>query len=288
MARVYPPSGIGTLRRVTDEPRPAVLVVGEVGADVAAAVEAAGYGVHPVGSLAEAAVHGAVAVLADGQVRDRSLDGLGLPVLVVVDADGTGVDEALAGGAHDVVRRPLVPAEVRARLRAAGAVADAARTDALTGLATRRHVDEHLEMVSSMARRLRTPFSLVMVDVDRTRRINDEHGHTAGDAVVAEVARRVAAALRSEDVAGRWSGEEFLVMLPHTPLDGAWRLAERIRASVCDEPVLLSAGADVLVTVSVGCAEGHGDDVEDHLRRAAAALDEAKAAGRNKVVAATP
>lgn len=266
-----------------------MLVVGEVGPDVTDAVSTAGYEVRPVGSLEDVAAGGAVAVLVDGPAPGGAaggLEGLGLPVLVVVEADGGGVDEALAGGAHDVVRRPLVPAEVRARLRAAGAVADAARTDSLTGLATRRHVDEHLEMVSSMARRLRTPFSLVMIDVDRTRRINDEHGHTAGDAVVAEVARRVSAALRSEDVAGRWSGEEFLVMLPHTPLDGAWRLAERIRASVCDEPVALGAGADVLVTVSVGCAEGFGDDVEEHLRRAAAALDDAKAAGRNKVVAA--
>ncbi len=143
-------------------------------------------------------------------------------------------------------------------------------------------------MAGSMARRLRTPFSLLMIDVDRARRINEDFGHNAGDAVLAEVARRIASGLRSEDVAGRWSGEEFLVTLPHTPLDGAWRLADRIRAAVCDAPISLGGGDDVMVTVSVGCAEGSGDDIEHQLNRAQTALDEAKSAGRNRVVAAVP
>jgi two-component system cell cycle response regulator len=154
-------------------------------------------------------------------------------------------------------------------------------------LANRRHLDEHLEVVSAMARRQRAIFSLLLIDVDRTRRINDDHGHTAGDLVLRDVSQRIVAALRTEDIAGRWHGEEFVVLLPHTELDGAWRLAERIRASVCDEPVDLGDGKDVMVSVSIGCAEGFGDDLEDHLRRAHAAVDEAKAAGRNKVIADT-
>ena len=109
-------------------------------------------------------------------------------------------------------------------------------------------------------------FSLLLIDVDRTRRINDEHGerrrrHRAGGGRPPDPV-----ALRGEDVAGRWAGEEFVVLLPHTELDGAWRLAERIRASVCDEPVDLGDGRDVMVTVSIGCAEGFGDDPDDHLR----------------------
>jgi two-component system cell cycle response regulator len=142
-------------------------------------------------------------------------------------------------------------------------------------------------MMAAMARRQRSTFSMLLIDVDRTRRINDEHGHDAGDAVLVAVARRIEAALRAEDVAGRWHWEEFIVLLPHTDLDGAWRLADRIRAAVCDEPVDLGDGRDVLVTVSVGCAEGFGDDVDDHLRRTQAAVDEAKAAGRNRAVADT-
>ena len=270
-------------------------------ADVGTAVEAAGYQVVALPAVGQAPVSGAAAAVAavlGGAVREVGLGELGVPVLVVVEADDeAAIDDALRRGAHDVLRRPLAPAEVAARLRAAERLAsvqralrEAARTDLLTGLATRRHLDEHLEMVASMARRLRTSFSVLMVDVDRTARINDSHGHTAGDVVVAEVARRLSDGLRSEDVAGRWGGDEFLVILPHTPVDGAWRLADRIRASMCDEPVALgaSSGDDVVVTVSVGCAEGYGDDVEDQLRRAAAALEEAKTSGRNRVIAAPP
>jgi two-component system cell cycle response regulator len=274
-------------------------VVAVVGTDpeAAKALRSAGYDVVEATGLGDLMVVGPgapVVAVVVGEVRQVALGELGVPVLVVVPSDDA-IDDALLRGAHDVVRRPILPKELVARVRAAERLTaarrtlqDASRTDPLTGMATRRHLDEHLDMVASMARRMRRPFSILMIDVDRTRRINDEHGHTAGDTVVAAVARRLAAGLRSEDVAGRWSGEEFLVMLPHTPLDGAWRLADRIRGDVCDVPVALGGGADVLVTVSIGCAEGFGDDIEDHLRRAQAALDEAKAAGRNRVVAAVP
>lgn len=281
-----------------DERGPAVTVVGE-GGEVAAGLEAAGFRVTAAPTLAD--VDGTdgtvpVAVVATDELRHVALAELGVPVIAVVDDRPEHIEDALRRGAHDVVRRPVVTAELVARVRSAERLAaawrardSAARIDPLTGLYTRRHLDEHLDMLASMARRQRQPLSLLIVDIDRTRRVNEELGHAAGDRVVAAVARRITTSLRSEDVAGRWSGEEFLVMLPHTPLDGAWRLADRIRASVCDEPVVLGgAGAgDVVVTVSIGCAEGYGDDVEDQLRRAHTALDEAKAAGRNKVIAAS-
>jgi diguanylate cyclase (GGDEF)-like protein len=126
-----------------------------------------------------------------------------------------------------------------------------------------------------------------MIDVDRLRRVNDAFGHSAGDEVLRVVANRVKSRLRGEDLVGRWGGEEFLVILPHTPLDGAWHLAERVRQVVSDAPIVLGDGRDALVTVSVGCAEGFGDDPEDQIRRADDALAEAKEAGRNRVVADT-
>jgi two-component system, cell cycle response regulator len=280
---------------VTEERR-AVLTVG-VPADVAASVAEAGYRAVPLASLDDLEAAGAdepIALLVGTDVRHIGLGELAVPVLVVVGDDPKAIQAAMQRGAHDVVRHPIFAAELAARVRSADrvtrarqALREAARTDELTGLATRRHLDEHLAMAGSMARRLGTPFSVVLIDVDRTRRINDEHGHLSGDEVVTEVARRLAAALRSEDIAGRWGGDEFLVVLPHTPVDGAWRLADRIRGSICDDPIELSAGGDVLATVSVGCAEGHGDDLEGHLRRAGAALVEAKESGRNKVVAGT-
>ena len=273
-----------------------MLTVG-VPADVAASVAEAGYRAVQVASLDGLEAAGAddpIALLAGPDVRHIGLGELPVPVVVVVAGDDPKViHSALQRGAHDVIRHPIVAAELAARLRAAdrvthvrSALREASRTDELTGLATRRHLDEHLAMAASMARRLGTAFSVVLLDVDRTRRINDEHGHLAGDEVLTHVAKRLASALRSEDIAGRWGGDEFLVVLPHTPVDGAWRLADRIRGSICDEPIDLSSGGDVVTTVSVGCAEGFGDDLEAHLRRAGAALVEAKESGRNKVVAA--
>ncbi|MEA3077234.1 MAG: two-component system, cell cycle response regulator, partial [Actinomycetota bacterium] len=116
-------------------------------------------------------------------------------------------------------------------------LAELARTDQLTGLSNRRHLDEHLDMVASGARRLKAAITLLLVDVDRLKRVNETHGLAAGDAVLRAVAERVASGLRGEDMAGRWGDEELLVILPHTPLDGGWRLADRIRQSVCDAPV---------------------------------------------------
>lgn len=216
----------------------------------------------------------------------------GLPVVgVTAAATSEIVEQALALGVADVLLAPVrgveVDARVRSALRAAGLEAslrEVMRTDALTGLANRRHLDEHLAMTASAARRHRQPISLLLVDVDHLRRVNDAAGHAAGDAVLREVAARVLGRLRTEDMAGRWGGEEFLVLLPATALDGAWHLAERVREAVASSPVAIGGGRDVLVTVSVGCAEGTGDDVDDHLRRTSDALDAAKAAGRNKVV----
>jgi diguanylate cyclase (GGDEF)-like protein len=279
-----------------------VAVVGLSGSDpIVGVLERAGYRVVELPGIDAVEVRGpsaAVAVVVRWPVRHVGLAELGIPVVAWIT--GTGVDgerdiaEAGQRGAFDVLRSSTSPSEVVARLRAAERhrqllqdLSELSRTDELTGLSTRRHLDEHLQMVASLARRQRTLFSLLLVDVDHTRRVNDAHGRGAGDRVVVEVARRIQSRLRGEDVAGRWAGQEFAVLLPHTDIDGAWRLADRIRATVCDAPIDLGDGRDVLVTVSVGCAEGYGDDIDDHVRRAAAALDDAKAAGRNKAVADT-
>jgi two-component system cell cycle response regulator len=277
-----------------------VEVVAVVDADprIVAAIEAADYPVVAVPGVDAVEVRGEgapVAVLVRWPIRHVGLGELGVPVIAIVGPDDDqGMLEALERGVHDVLLTTASDAEIVARVAAAARLArsmrdlvELARTDDLTGLSNRRHLDEHLTMVSSLARRQRSVFSLLMIDIDRTRRVNDSYGLPSGDVVVAEVAHRVQAKLRGEDVAGRWAGEEFVVLLPHTELDGAWRLADRIRASVCEEPIDLGDGLDVMVTVSIGCAEGYGDDLQDHLRRASAALEEAKAAGRNKAVADT-
>jgi diguanylate cyclase (GGDEF)-like protein len=158
------------------------------------------------------------------------------------------------------------------------------RSDPLTGLPNRRHIEDHLAAALSAARRHDHPLSVLFIDIDGFKQINDRSGYEAGDDVLRAIADRIRSALRIEDLVGRWGGEEFLAVLIHTDLPGAAVVAERVRAAVANETVPLHPG-DTAVTVSVGCTSGAGDPA-DLIRRASHALREAKQAGKNRVVAA--
>ncbi len=225
-----------------------------------------------------------------------------LPVVLAVNRlTVSAVGEGSGHGVHDYLHKPVDGAELVARIAAAHrfgqlrleldarqpGAAELLRVDPLTGLSSQRSVEEHLAVVASAARRLNTPFSVLVIDVDRLQRVNAEHGRAAGDAVLQSVARTISSRLRGEDVAGRRGGDQFLVVAPHTSLDGAWRLADRILKAVCDQPVVLDDQRDIVVTVSAGCSEGFGEDPGDQVRRAQAALWQAKSTGRNRAVADT-
>lgn len=158
------------------------------------------------------------------------------------------------------------------------------RTDPLTGLPNRRHIEDHLAAVLSSARRHDHPLSVLFIDIDGFKQINDRSGYEAGDEVLRAIADRIRSALRIEDLVGRWGGEEFLAVLAHSDLAGAAVVAERVRAAVANEAVPLHPG-NTAVTVSVGCSSGAGDPA-DLIRWASHALREAKEAGKNRVVAA--
>lgn len=160
------------------------------------------------------------------------------------------------------------------------------RSDPLTGLPNRRYIDDHLAASLSATRRHDHPLSVLFIDIDGFKQINDRSGYEAGDDVLRAIADRIRSALRIEDLVGRWGGEEFLAVLTHTDLPGAAVVAERVRAAVANQTVPLHTG-DTAVTVSVGCTSGAGDPA-DLIRRASHALREAKQAGKNRVVAAVP
>lgn len=160
-----------------------------------------------------------------------------------------------------------------------------ARTDPLTGIPNRRHGEEHLALARSAARRHGQPVSVLFIDVDDFKRVNDELGHQVGDAVLRAVGERIRLGLRTEDVVGRWGGEEFLAVLPMTGLSGAVAVAERLRFAIAGERVQAGAHA-VGVTVSIGCALGPGVDPTALLGEADVALYRAKQAGRNCVAIA--
>lgn len=156
------------------------------------------------------------------------------------------------------------------------------REDDLTGLYNRRHVEELLAGALSSARRHHHAVSILFIDVDGFKRVNDDLGHQAGDDVLRTIAQRIRLGLRSEDVVGRWGGEEFLAVLPMTPLSAALAVAERLRSEIAKTPVQ-AGGQAVAITVSIGCAGGHDDSVESLLREADFALFGAKRRGRNRV-----
>lgn len=165
-------------------------------------------------------------------------------------------------------------------------LAELSRTDGLTGLSNRLHLEEHLTAAVSASRRHCHPLSVLFIDIDSFKQINDAHGYEVGDEVLRAVADRLRATIRTEDVIGRWGGEEFVVILPSTDLTGAATSAERLRDAL-DRTAIAAADLDVHVTVSVGCASG-GAEPADLIRQASRALRQAKLGGRNRVVAADP
>jgi diguanylate cyclase (GGDEF)-like protein len=158
-----------------------------------------------------------------------------------------------------------------------------AREDALTRLPNRRAFDEALAREVARAERSGAPLSALVLDVDHFKRVNDAHGHAAGDAVLAAVAARALSALRAGDVLARLGGEEFGVLLPGADLAAAAEAAERIRGAVRAAPV--AAGErTVPVTVSLGCAtRAPGEAGASLVGRADARLYAAKAGGRDRV-----
>lgn len=159
----------------------------------------------------------------------------------------------------------------------------AGRTDAMTGACNRRYLGSLIEGEIEVARRHARPFSVIFIDIDHFKDINDTHGHATGDEVLKGVVGIVSSALRAGDRLGRWGGEEFLVFLPGTGLDGARALAERLRASIEEG----GGRTPVAVTASLGVAGHRNDESLDQLiHRADQALYQAKNEGRNRVCTA--
>lgn len=226
-----------------------------------------------------------------------------IPVVFLTGLSGTAdIVTGLRLGAHDYLRKPCAPEELLARVNAAARVkrlqdelhrrnaelTEVSRTDTLTGLPNRRHVEEQLGAVVSLAVRSGVVAAVAMVDIDLFKKVNDEHGHAAGDAVLRQVSARLAAGVRCEDTLGRWGGEEFLAVLPRTTAADAATLAERLRRTVASTRCSLPGGAEIAVTVSVGCAASAVESADGLVKRADVALYEAKERGRNRVAVARP
>lgn len=169
---------------------------------------------------------------------------------------------------------------------------DLAQRDGLTGLYNRRSFDERLSAELERSARYGRGFALLMLDVDHFKRINDAHGHQAGDAVLKFLADLLQRQIRSRvDMVARFGGEEFAVLLPETGTEGALCVAERIRTKLDGAPITIPGGAAIGVTASIGacCYPDRGDSAAKLVENADKALYAAKQQGRNRtVVSATP
>jgi diguanylate cyclase (GGDEF)-like protein len=164
-----------------------------------------------------------------------------------------------------------------------------ALVDGLTGVSNRRHCEEALISEISRAERLGTTLTLVLADLDDFKAINDQHGHAAGDDVLREFAAVLRATLRDSDLAGRWGGEEFLLLLPGADAVGGAQLADRVRSSLAERSFLGNDGAVVSVTCSFGVAQHQaGGDERELFAAADRALYRAKREGKNRVELAAP
>ena len=228
--------------------------------------------------------HAAIIVFHDGQDRNTAMSALDMGASDVMNADAPG-EEFLLRVAAQVERKRKAD-----QLR--NTQADGLRlavTDPLTGLFNRRYALPHLARIAERSRKSGVPFAVMVLDLDRFKRINDTYGHRAGDLVLKEVARRLKANLRSVDLVSRIGGEEFLIVLPDTDLVSARIAAERLRRVTQAAPIrILRQIGDIVVTASIGVSLGgldgrHLSSVQTVVENADQALLGAKSHGRNQV-----
>ncbi len=233
----------------------------------------------------------------------RSLDRTrNVPILAVAEADNNSrLVRGLEIGVNDYLIRPIDKNEMLARVRTqikkkryterlrdnVQLTVEMAITDALTGLFNRRYMETHLATLVEQAAARGKPIAVLVVDIDFFKAVNDSHGHDAGDEVLREFALRIRKSIRNIDLACRYGGEEFVIVMPETDVAVATMVAERLRRRIASEPFAIQDGTrnlDVTISIGIAALDGPGDNAAAILKRADTALYRAKRDGRNRVV----
>lgn len=224
-----------------------------------------------------------------------------LPIILIADdADKPKVVRALDLGINDFISRPVERNELAARVRtqirrqryalelrqSVNNTMALAVTDDMTGLYNRRYFDRHLGVMLGKAQELKRDMALMILDIDHFKAVNDTHGHDVGDAVLKEFSNRLKRNIRGVDLACRFGGEEFVVLMPDTDYRQAEAVAERVRQSIADRGFEVGTPRPLSLTVSAGITlnESNADTPESLVKRADVALYRAKREGRNRVV----
>ncbi len=233
-----------------------------------------------------------------GEIELRNKEGAGIWTEIIVTplVDGEGRMTELAGVTRDIRERKAYEAKLHEAQEATEAANRAlqvanselqrlATTDRLTGIRNRHYFEEVMTAEIERAARYGVPLSLLLFDIDLFKAINDTYGHLVGDQVLVDLTRRISDHLRAVDVLARWGGEEFMVLLPHTRGEDAFKLAEELRQLVAGEPFPVVGQ----VTSSFGVAAFRPHEARGlWLKRVDDALYAAKAGGRNRVCMAEP
>lgn len=236
-------------------------------------------------------------------IRKRPPEPYVFVVLLTVKDNKSDIIAGLEAGADDYIVKPCNPLELKVRLRAGQRIVElqeqliearekmrhAAMHDALTGLPNRAAALTHLDEELARAQRSGAPLSVMMVDLDHFKRVNDTYGHAAGDVVLREAASRFRGSVRAYDGVGRLGGEEFLVVMPECPDDAAVHVAQRLRKQLRGSSFVVPGAPPLTVTASVGVASTQGRSTADASELIAAAdraLYRAKDAGRDRTVLA--
>jgi two-component system, cell cycle response regulator len=223
-----------------------------------------------------------------------------VPLLIIVeDPEDSRLARGLDMGINDYLVRPIESNELFARIRTQlrwhryedrlrrnlHLSLQMAVTDGLTGLYNRRYMETHLQIQTARAKQEDRPISLLMIDIDFFKQINDAHGHDAGDKILKQFATGISRNIRGIDLACRFGGEEFVVIMPETDMAIAALVAERIRQYTETFPFDCGSGSPIALTTSIGVTSltGAGDTPEAILKRADEALYRAKNDGRNRV-----
>ncbi len=233
----------------------------------------------------------------------RSLDRTrNLPILAITEPDNNArMLRELEIGVNDYLMRPIDKNELLARSRSqvrrrryterlrdnVQMSIEMAITDALTGLFNRRYMESHLGTLVEQAAARGKPLTALVLDIDYFKSVNDTHGHDAGDDVLREFALRIKRSIRGIDLACRYGGEEFVIIMPETDMAVAAMVAERLRRRIAADPFAIQQGTKTIaVTISIGIAalRGREDSAACLLKRADQALYRAKRDGRNRVV----
>ena len=214
-------------------------------------------------------------------------------IFITAKTDETSIVQAYDIGGADYVTKPFLPKELLSRVKKELQIQDMmaelkllASTDPMTKLYNRRYFSKISEHTLDLAKREKKDLSIIMLDIDKFKNVNDTYGHNVGDEVIIHLANEMRKHQRESDISARFGGEEFVILLPNTDSEGAKIVAQKLRESVENAKIVYDGTNTLSYTISLGVSQidlSKNQTIEDGLKESDDALYEAKETGRNKV-----